>query len=240
MLNFYLLFTRKNKESNLFWQAMFSLAVFFSPVDESAYADEQSRYFVQKLIIEKSNLTKNVDPSLGLGLARVLSNFDADAIGPEQRIGVFQLNPSEFKRKFDKINLLNPETNIEIALTKLDKLIEKNNGEIHLALLRFNGSQNLGPWPNLRVVDFPAGFVANVYHAQSVFSNSKSGLKPNQKIIVKSKSSSINRGVYKFLIDHPHLDAPRWRRKLEETNYWLSQILETKELLFNEMDRRVY
>ena len=64
----------------------------------------------------------------------MLSNFDADAIGPEQRIGVFQLNLSEFKRKFDKINLLNPETNIEIALTKLGYTNRKNNGEIHLAL----------------------------------------------------------------------------------------------------------
>ena len=132
-------------------------------------ADELPRQAVKELIIHHSGESQHVDPALALAVARILSNFDAAAIGPAQRVGVFQLDHERLAGAHHKADLLDPYLNIKIGLQNLNHLIKTNDGDIATGLADFNNGLAIGPWPNTRILDTPHGFVANVFAARAVF-----------------------------------------------------------------------
>ena len=57
-----------------------------------ARAGELSRNMIKQLVVQHSHETRHVDATLALGIARVMSNFDAGAVGPAQRLGPWPMS----------------------------------------------------------------------------------------------------------------------------------------------------
>lgn len=204
----------------IIWPAVCCIAIAFSGISK---ADGLPRQKVKELIIHHSKESQYIDPALALAVARILSNFDATAVGPEQRVGVFQLDHKRLSGTYQKADLLDPHLNIKIGLRNLDHLIKTNDGDIGMALVDFNNGYAIGPWPNTRVLDTPHGFVANIFATRAVFqkelsSNYQVTREPLQLSLYTS--SGLNDTLY---IDSKNLNLPRWRKKILETLYWLGE-----------------
>ena len=208
---------------SIFWPSacFIGIAIGFS---EPSNADGLPRQEVKELIIHHSRESQYVDPALALAVARILSNFDAAAIGPAQRVGVFQLDHKRLAGTYQKADLLDPYLNIKIGLRNLDHLIKTNDGDIGMALADYNNGHAIGPWPNTRIVNTPHGFIANVFAARAVFqkelsSNHHATREPMQLSLYTS--SGPDDILY---IDSKNLNLPRWRKKILETLYWLGEV----------------
>ena len=202
------------------WPAACFIVIAFAGIPK---ADELPRQDIKELIIHHSRENQYVDPALGLAVARILSNFDAAAVGPAQRVGVFQIDHKRLAGVYHKADLLDPYLNIKIGLQNLNHLIKTNNGDIGMALVDYNNGHGVGPWPNTRIVDTPNGFVANVFAARAVFqkepsSNHHATSEPKRFNLYTS--SGPNDTLY---IDSTNLNLPRWRKKILETLYWLGE-----------------
>ena len=188
-----------------------------------ARADDLSREVIKQLVVQHSHETRHVDAALALGVARVMSNFDAGAVGPEQRIGIFQLDPDQFDRPYNKQKLLDPLLNIKVGLRSLDRLIEANKGDVAMALVEFNNGHALGPWPVSRVIDYPGGFVANIYASRAVFESELAGIhQPTVPVIdTMLYATGLPDDIYTRY--EPLSELPRWRKKIATIRYWLSE-----------------
>ena len=206
----------------LFWVFLNFLGANFF-LTNLARADDLSREVIKQLVVQHSHETRHVDAALALGVARVMSNFDAGAVGPEQRIGIFQLDPDQFDRPYNKQELLDPLVNIKVGLRSLDRLIEANKGDVAMALVEFNNGHALGPWPVSRVIDYPGGFVANIYASRAVFESELAGIhQPTVPVIdTMLYATGLPDDIYTRY--EPLSELPRWRKKIATIRYWLSE-----------------
>ena len=203
------------------------LALAFSGI---CRADWFPRQDVKELIIYHSKESQYVDPALALAVARILSNFDAAAVGPEQRVGVFQLDHTRLAGTYQKTDLLDPHLNIKIGLKNLDHLIKINDGDVGMALVDYNNGHGIGPWPNTRIVNTPHGFVANVFAARTVFQKelpSNHNTIGNPTPLGLYTSSEPDDTLY---TNSDNLNLPRWRKKIIETLYWLGEAERIKRM----------
>ena len=188
-----------------------------------ARADDLSREMIKQLVVQHAHETRHVDATLALGLARVMSNFDAGAVGPAQRIGIFQLDPDQLDRAYNKQELLDPMLNIRVGLKNLDRLIKANKGDVAMALVEFNNGHALGPWPMSRVINDPGGFVANIYAARAVFERELAGIHQPTVPVIDTMLYATGSPDDIYTRYEPLSDLPRWRKKIATTRYWLSE-----------------
>ena len=83
----------------------------------------------------------NLDPQLVLSLIQVESNFDRFAISSAGAQGLMQIMPfwlDEIGKPDD--NLFDIETNLRFGCTILSLYLEREKGDMHRALARYNGS----------------------------------------------------------------------------------------------------
>ncbi len=83
----------------------------------------------------------NLDPQLVLALISVESNFDRFAISSAGAQGLMQIMPfwlDEIGKPED--NLFDIETNLRFGCTILSLYLEREKGDMHRALARYNGS----------------------------------------------------------------------------------------------------
>jgi len=83
----------------------------------------------------------NLDPQLVLALINVESNFDRFAISSAGAQGLMQIMPfwlDEIGKPED--NLFDIETNLRFGCTILSLYLEREKGDMHRALARYNGS----------------------------------------------------------------------------------------------------
>ena len=83
----------------------------------------------------------NLDPQLVLALINVESNFDRFAISSAGAQGLMQIMPfwlEEIGKPED--NLFDIETNLRFGCTILSLYLEREKGDMHRALARYNGS----------------------------------------------------------------------------------------------------
>ena len=188
-----------------------------------ARAAELSRDMIKQLVVQHSHETRHVDATLALGIARVMSNFDAGAVGPAQRLGIFQLDPNRLDRPYHGHDLLDPAINIKIGLKSLDQLIEANKGDVAMALVEFNNGHALGPWPMSRVVSYPGGIVANIFAARAVFERELAGIHQPTVPVIDTMLYATGSPDDIYTRYEPLSDLPRWRKKIATTRYWLSE-----------------
>ena len=206
----------------LFWVFLNFLGANFA-LTSLAHADDLSREVIKQLVVQHVHETRHVDAALALGVARVMSNFDAGAVGPAQRIGIFQLDPEQLGKVYNKQELLDPLLNIKIGLKSLDRLIEANKGDVAIALVEFNNGHALGPWPMSRVINYPGGFVANIYAARAVFERELAGIHQPTVPVIDTMLYATGSPDDIYTRYEPLSDLPRWRKKIATTRYWLSE-----------------
>ena len=206
----------------LFWVFLNFLGANFA-LTSLAHADDLSREVIKQLVVQHGHETRHVDAALALGVARVMSNFDAGAVGPAQRIGIFQLDPEQLGKVYNKQELLDPLLNIKIGLKSLDRLIEANKGDVAIALVEFNNGHALGPWPMSRVINYPGGFVANIYAARAVFERELAGIHQPTVPVIDTMLYATGSPDDIYTRYEPLSDLPRWRKKIATTRYWLSE-----------------
>ena len=188
-----------------------------------AHADDLSREVIKQLVVQHAHETRHVDAALALGVARVMSNFDAGAVGPAQRIGIFQLDPDQLDRAYNKQELLDPLLNIRVGLKNLDRLIKANKGDVAMALVEFNNGHALGPWPMSRVINYPGGFVANIYAARAVFERELADIHEPIVKVIDTILYATGSPDDIYIRHEPMSDLPRWRKKIATTRYWLGE-----------------
>ena len=147
-----------------------------------AYSSQNmKKAYVRSVIIEQAKKSRYVSPSLALAVAKVESNFNANAISPKGAIGVMQIMPRTALYEFgvQRKKLFNPSLNIKIGIKFLDHLISKYNGRIDIALSHYNGGSAVGKWPNVKIIPATYKYVVKVlkisenYNKNQILNNPK-------------------------------------------------------------------
>lgn len=149
-----------------------------------AYSSQNmKKAYVRSVIIEQAKKSRYVSPSLALAVAKVESNFNANAISPKGAIGVMQIMPRTAFYEFgvQRKKLFNPDLNIKIGIKFLDHLISKYNGRIDIALSHYNGGSAVGKWPNVKIIPATYKYVVKVLKISEKYN--KNQILNNQKLV---------------------------------------------------------
>ena len=93
-------------------------------------------------LIEDAAYRESVPAFLVAAVARVESNFDANAISNKGALGIMQVMPATAKRfGFDESRLHDPVHNIAAGATYLRWLIERYDGDLDLVLAAYNAGE---------------------------------------------------------------------------------------------------
>ena len=149
-----------------------------------AYSSQNvKKAYVRSVIIEQAKKSRYVSPSLALAVAKVESNFNANAVSPKGAIGVMQIMPRTALYEFgvQRKNLFNTDLNIKIGIKFLDHLISKYNGRIDIALSHYNGGSAVGKWPNVKIIPATYKYVVKVLKISEKYN--KNQILNNQKLV---------------------------------------------------------
>ena len=151
-----------------------------------AYSSQNmKKAYVRSVIIEQAKKSRYVSPSLALAVAKVESNFNANAVSPKGAIGVMQIMPRTALYEFgvQRKKLFNPDLNIKIGIKFLDHLISKYNGRIDIALSHYNGGSAVGKWPNVKIIPATYPYVVKVLKKSNELANKAPSLRKKKDLI---------------------------------------------------------
>ncbi len=125
--------------------------------------------------IETAAAEAGIDPFLALAVAKVESNFRADAVSPAGAVGVMQLMPETAEwlaaqegGDFSEDLLLDPEYNIRQGCRYLRELLEYWQWDVCLAVASYNAGQNrVAAWLDEGVWDGTAANAAQIPYAET-------------------------------------------------------------------------
>ncbi|WGL58966.1 lytic transglycosylase domain-containing protein [Pigmentibacter sp. JX0631] len=107
-------------------------------------------HFPKPYLKEIAENSEDLDPIFVLSLIRQESAFDTYARSLANARGLMQVLPStakSIKRKISSNHLYDPETNIEIGVSYLSRLLKRYDGRIEYVLASYNaGASNLDKW----------------------------------------------------------------------------------------------
>jgi soluble lytic murein transglycosylase len=107
-------------------------------------------HFPKPYLKEISEYSDDVDPIFVLSLVRQESAFDPSARSSANARGLMQILPTtakSIKRKLSSNQLYDPETNLEVGIAYLNRLLKRYDGRIEYVLAAYNaGASNLDKW----------------------------------------------------------------------------------------------
>ena len=167
-----------------------------------ANASNYSKPYIKMLLLENARNSLYVTPALAMAVAKVESDFRANAVSKKGAIGVMQIMPRTALLEFGvkRKDLFNPKINVNIGVKFLDKLIKTYKGDIGIALSHYNGGSAVGKWPNVKIIPATYPYVIKVLKNSNKFSEKTPSLtnirkinfnKINNKILKVDKSSEI-------------------------------------------------
>jgi soluble lytic murein transglycosylase-like protein len=111
--------------------------------------DRRTRRELLEVIYYESKRA-GLEPSLVLGLIQVESNFRKYAISSADARGYMQVMPfwTRLIGDGDVRKLFHMQTNLRFGCTILRHYLDRENGNLFLALGRYNGSRGRDPYPN--------------------------------------------------------------------------------------------
>ncbi len=115
-----------------------------APAEALAAAYRAKGYEVPGALADKiyrTALRHEIDPEVAFGLVRTESEFRGYATSRVGAIGLTQLMPGTakwFKRDVTVADLRDPDTNLEIGFRYLGELVDRYDGDLHLALTAYN------------------------------------------------------------------------------------------------------
>lgn len=125
--------------------------------------DDMGKVSVQRLVLEEAR-NSTVPPALALAVARVESNFDADALSSAGARGVMQIMPATGRGEYGvhPDELWDARLNVQIGIDFLGRLIERYDGRWDLALSHYNGGSVSGKGANAQPLPATRRYVAKV------------------------------------------------------------------------------
>jgi soluble lytic murein transglycosylase-like protein len=127
-------------------------------------------------MVEAATAGTNVTPSLAKAVAKVESNFRADAVSSAGARGVMQIMPSTAAGEFGAHpdTLWDARYNAVLGVRYLDSLITRY-GAVDIALSHYNGGSSVGPPGNARVTPWTRDYVDAVLAWERVFAGRAPG-----------------------------------------------------------------
>ena len=147
------------------WLAVFVLLA-VALVFAATAAKAETRVDIQRMIVEEA-LSGQVPPALALAVARVESNFDADAESPVGARGVMQIMPATARGEYGvgEDELWDARLNIQLGIDFLKQLYVRY-GRWDLALSHYNAGSVQGTGAHARILPVTRRYVADVQRWQ--------------------------------------------------------------------------
>ena len=126
-------------------------------------ASAHSRAEIQRMVIEEA-WNSRVPPSLALAVAKIESDFRAEAESHAGARGVMQIMPATGRGEFGvrPDELWKARLNIQLGIDFLEQLIDRYDGRWDLALSHYNGGSVSGRGNNARPLAATRKYVAAV------------------------------------------------------------------------------
>ncbi len=122
--------------------------------------DNTPRGGIKKMVVEEA-MASRVPPSLALAVAKVESDFQANALSSKGARGVMQIMPKTAADEWgvEADELWNPRLNIRLGIDFLERLIDRYEGDWELALSYYNGGSRVGKPGRARVLPWTRKYV---------------------------------------------------------------------------------
>jgi hypothetical protein len=183
---------------------------------------------IQKIVSEEAKRQGIVPPSLALAVARVESNFRADALSKAGARGVMQIMPLTASDEFgvNKNELWEPRLNVRLGITYLNRLYKQYGNKWELALSHYNGGTLRGYGANARPHSYTRKYVNTVFHWARIYERRDTKLAlANQKAPSLTPSSRIfQRAANAYWSEPTQAIQKDWRHYLKIS----SDLLKTK------------
>ena len=126
-----------------------------------------SRTDIKRLVVEEAEATR-IPPSLALAVAKVESNFQAEALSRKGARGVMQIMPKTAQGEFGvgADELWDAQLNVQLGLNYLEQLIDRYGGRWDLALSHYNGGTLVGTGVKARPHGYTRRYVKSVLRWQ--------------------------------------------------------------------------
>lgn len=118
---------------------------------------------IKQMILEEASQL-GVSPSLAMAVAHVESFFNPRALSHAGARGVMQIMPATARGEYgiQADALWDPRLNIRLGLHFLNRLIDRYQGRVDLALSYYNGGSAVGTLPNARIIPATRSYVSKV------------------------------------------------------------------------------
>jgi hypothetical protein len=183
---------------------------------------------IQKIVSEEAKRQGIVPPSLALAVARVESNFRADALSKAGARGVMQIMPLTASDEFgvNKNELWEPRLNVRLGITYLNRLYKQYGNKWELALSHYNGGTLRGYGANARPHSYTRKYVNTVFHWARIYERRDTKLAlANQKApSLKPSSRIFQRAANAYWSEPTQAIQKDWRHYLKIS----SDLLKTK------------
>jgi hypothetical protein len=142
-----------------------SLAVFGAGDGQAGSRDD-----IKEIVVRKATAAR-IPPSLALAVAKVESDFQVRALGPNGTRGVMQVLPETAEKDFgiDRDDLWNASTNIQVGVALLARLIRRYDGNRELALSHYKAGGVLGEGATATPQPASRSYIASVLRWQHLY-----------------------------------------------------------------------
>jgi hypothetical protein len=189
---------------------------------------QPSRSEVKRMIVQEAEVTQ-VPPALALALAKVESDFQANALSSAGARGVMQIMPQTAIDEYgvDPDELWDARLNIQIGIHYLESLRQRYGGRWVLALSHYNGGTLKGSGGDAVAHSYTRRYVKSVLNWQrryveqsrvwQVAELEKDGWQPARTRVKRSgKKATVNwaedaDNYARPAIDEPMAKAKKWR-----------------------------
>ena len=204
-------------------------------------SDSAKRGWLKRLIVEEAMKTSNVAPSVALAVAEVESGFRSHVVSSAGAIGVMQIMPRTGRDVFglSRDDLFEPKTNIRAGVTFLDRLIDRYEGRIDLALSHYNGGSRVTAGPQPKIIPATRGYVikvlaaARVYRTQLAAAAEEAPADLAVHVAARSPSpAATTKGFEKISVPDtppPVSGTAVWHQYLREADFWVAAAQATRD-----------
>jgi len=126
---------------------------------------------IQKLLVNEA-YRQGVDPALALAIAKVESNFNANALSKAGAKGVMQIMPKTAETVFGiaSSQLYDAKVNIHVGISFIKRLLKRYDQRLDIALSHYNGGSKVkDKYGRLSVIPATKTYVNKVLAAKNIF-----------------------------------------------------------------------
>jgi len=188
------------------------------------HAGGYSESQIRRMLVSEAQETI-VPPALALAVAKVESNFNAEAVSHKGAVGVMQIMPRTARSIYQvpRDDLFDARLSIRIGVDFLQRLYRRY-GRWDLALSHYNGGSRVGTPPNARVIPATRGYVDKVLALRTDYERTTAlaALDSAQQAVEQDKAMARRQAEAAYaMIEGPQIER-NWRDYLKAAEYWLT------------------